>query len=372
MNTTGSYSQLVGERVRLAREERAITQETLAARLGFNDRQTISAIETGVRQLQPDELAKLCHLLGKPLVYFTDPYLVTEPHAFSYRAKRNTKDVAAFEKKAHNLISSNRRFRALLDEPVAPIGPQLREFGKQSSVVQATVVGERVSKAMALGDTPALKLREAVETSLKIMVLFVDAPASISGAACHLPDGDFILINRNEPSFRRHYDLGHELFHILTWEAMPPEKFDAELSEKDKPKVEKLADAFTAGLLMPSDAVAKYWRNRPAGQDIHNDILDAAREFRVSGKAMFWRLVNTSMLSQAEQSSVNQDLLSRSSDASASGRPNIYNADFVRRLHSVLQQGLLSARKAAGLLDCDVEDLRTICAAYNYPPPFAL
>ena len=371
MNSTESFSRQLGERIRLAREEKVLTQDWLAAKLGFNDRQTISTIETGVRQLQPDELTKLCQLLGKPLAFFTDPYIVTEPHAFSYRAKRNTKDVAAFERKAHNLISANRRFRAVLDEPAVPIGSRLRRFGKQTSILQATIVGERVSKAMVLGDVPALKLREAIE-SAKVMVLFVDAPATISGAACHLPDGDFILINRDEPSFRRHYDLGHEFFHILTWEEMPPNKLDAELDEKEKPRVEKLADAFTAGLLMPTEVVSKRWRSRPGGQDIHDAILDQAREFRVSGKAMFWRLVNTGLLSKSEQSSVDPERLSRPDDPDPAGRPNIYNADFVRRLHAVLQRGLLSVRKASELLDCDLEDLRSICAAYGHQPPFAL
>ncbi|MBI2927011.1 MAG: ImmA/IrrE family metallo-endopeptidase [Verrucomicrobia bacterium] len=372
MNPSESFSRQLGERIRLAREAKGITQDSLAAKLSFQDRQTISTIETGVRQVQPDELTKFCQVLGKPLAFFTDPYIVTETHAFSYRAKRNTKDVAAFERKAHNLISANRRFRAVLDEPAAPIGPQLRDFGKQTSICQATLVGERVSKALALGDSPALKLRETIEAALKVMVLFVDAPMSISGAACHLPDGDFILLNRNEPSFRRHYDLGHEFFHILTWEAMPPEKLDTELDEREKPRVEKLADAFTAGLLMPTEAVSKRWASRPSEQDIHDAILDAAKEFRVSGKAMFWRLVNTSLLTKTEQDSVDRERLSRPDDPDPAGRPNLYNADFVKRLHTVLQRGFLTARKAADLLDCDLDDLRGICAAYGHALPFAL
>jgi XRE family transcriptional regulator, fatty acid utilization regulator len=372
MNTTAAFSRQVGERIRLAREEKGLTQDWLAAKLGLSDRQTISTIETGIRPVRPDELTKLCQLLSKSLAFFTDPYIVTEPHAFSYRAKRNSKDIAAFEQKAHNLISANRRFRAVLDEPPAPIGPQLRNFGKQTSIYQAALVGERVSRSMALGDTPALKLRETIEAALKVMVLFVEAPASISGAACHLPDGDFILINRNEPSFRRHYDLGHEFFHILTWEVMPPEKLDAERDDKEKPRVEKLADAFTAGLLMPTEAVTNRWRSRPAGREIHDAILDMAKEFHVSGKAMFWRLVNTSALSKEQQDSVDKEQLSRSDEQDSAGRPNIFNADFVRRLHAVLQRGLISARKASDLLDSDLEDLRAICAAYNYDPPFAL
>ena len=32
-----------------------------------------------------------------------------------------------------------------------------------------------------------------------------------------------MLIARHEVAGRRHFDLAHELFHLLTWDAMPPE-----------------------------------------------------------------------------------------------------------------------------------------------------
>ena len=364
-----NFARQIGERIHLAREARGMTQESFAKALGQNNHQTISAIETGQRQLQPEELARACQILEKPLAFFTDPYVVTETRAFSYRAKPNSQDIDAFERRTHNLISANRRFREMLDEPAAPMGQQIRGLTRQSTIWQATAVGERVSKALRLGDAPALRLRETIEAACKVMVLFLDAPQSISGAACHLPDGDFILINRNEVSFRRHYDLGHELFHILTWMEMPPERLDPELEGKDKTKVEKLADAFTAGLLMPQDLVTKNWLAHEATQETHEAILNMARQFRVSGIAMYWRLVNTDLLSKSEAESVSPERLSRPDDDDPGGRPNAYNADFVRRLHTVLQRGLLSARKASELLDCDPEDLRPICAAYGHQSP---
>lgn len=365
------FASQIGERIRIAREAKGMTQEAFAKALGKNNHQTVSAIETGLRQLQSAELARASEILRKPLSFFIDPYVVADAAAFSYRAKPTSKDIDAFESKAQNLIAANRRFREMLDEPAAPIGQQLRGLTPRSTVFQATAVGERVSTALRLGEVPALKLRDTIESTYKITVLFVNAPQSISGAACHLPDGDHILINRTEPSFRRHFDLGHEFFHILTWSEMPPKRFDPELEGKDKPRVEKLADAFTAGLLMPPAAVSRRWQCRPATQEIHEAIVETAREFRVSGKAMFWRLVNTGQLSTAEQESVDKDRLSRRDTDDASGRPNQFNADFVRRLHAVLSRGLITAQKAADLLDCDPEDLVTICAAYGHTSPMS-
>ena len=92
------FARQVGERIRLAREAKAMTQEAFAKALGQNNHQTVSAIETGLRQLQPDELTRTCQILERPLSFFTDPYVVTDTRAFSYRAKPNSKDIGAFER----------------------------------------------------------------------------------------------------------------------------------------------------------------------------------------------------------------------------------------------------------------------------------
>ena len=362
----------IGERIRLAREDRRMTQDVFAAKFGCKDRQTVSAIETGLRCVNPEELTRISEILDQPLAFFTDPYVVIEKSAFSYRAKPDSTDIDPFEQKVHKLISANRRFRELLEEPATTFGNQLRKLDKQTSFIRATERGESTAKALELGDVPALRLRDTLEKELNVMVLFVDAPESISGAACHLSDGDFIMINRSEVSFRRNFDLGHELFHILTWDHMPPERIDAIQKGEDRRKVEKLADAFTAGLLMPIEAVRARWLRCNANENIHDRILRNARDFHVSGKAFYWRLVNAQILTKKEAESVNPDLLSRTGDLDSEGKPNAYNAEFARRLHTVLQRGLVSARKAANLLECDLAEVNEFLAAYKYPPPFAL
>ncbi|HEX4078867.1 MAG TPA: hypothetical protein VHX61_08350 [Rhizomicrobium sp.] len=93
---------------------------------------------------------------------------------------------------------------------------------KQHSFEDAMSAGERFAIEFELGDVPALRLADAMEQKLGILVLMVDALGGVSGAACRLPDLDAVLVNRYESPGRRHFDLAHELFHILTWKAMPP------------------------------------------------------------------------------------------------------------------------------------------------------
>jgi DNA-binding XRE family transcriptional regulator len=50
MNKTSQeqFQRIVGQRVKLAREDASLSQDELASQLGFNDRQTLSNIEAGI------------------------------------------------------------------------------------------------------------------------------------------------------------------------------------------------------------------------------------------------------------------------------------------------------------------------------------
>ena len=45
------FQRIVGQRVKLAREDANLSQDELACQLGLNDRQTLSNIEAGKRKL---------------------------------------------------------------------------------------------------------------------------------------------------------------------------------------------------------------------------------------------------------------------------------------------------------------------------------
>jgi hypothetical protein len=121
----------------------------------------------------------------------------------------------------------------------------------------AAAAGERFAAEFELGEVPATRLAEVMERRLGILVLMVNAIECISGAACRLPEFDVVLINRHEVAGRRHFDLAHELFHVLTWDAMPPEHVE-ETSEISRNRVEQLANSFASALLMPAGALGRF------------------------------------------------------------------------------------------------------------------
>lgn len=226
-----TFDVMLGRRVRTAREEARMSQNGLSAQLGFENRQVLSNIESGKRKLGVDELLKLMQLLRKELEYFTDPLrLVGE--AISWRANLKAQNIISkYEPQAGGIVAAYRAFAKQLGENPGAPHVQL-SLTKRSSLEDAANAADKLAADWQLGDVPAQVLPAAIEQRLGVPVLFIDAPQAISGAASKLEDLSLILINRNEPEYRRNYDLAHELFHILTWQAMPPDPLDA--TEKNR------------------------------------------------------------------------------------------------------------------------------------------
>ncbi len=70
-------------------------------------------------------------------------------------------------------------------------------------------------------------------------------------------NSDAVLINRREVAGRRHFDLAHELFHVLTWDTMPPDHVEAAV-ETSRNRVEQLANKFASAVLMPAAVLARF------------------------------------------------------------------------------------------------------------------
>ena len=220
-----------------------------------------------------------------------------------------------------------------------------------------------------LGDVPSARLEEALERELGILVLYVDAPESISGAASYLPGQHTILVNQRESPGRRSFDLAHELFHLLTWDAMPPGRVEpAEVKKTKGNRVEQLADNFAAGLLMPSRVLAARWSAR-GDEELARWIARTAAELRVSVPALGWRLVNLGHLSRAEMDALPAKPAVR---AKAEAPPLLFSRPFVARLSDAVADGRLSLRRAAALVELPPEALAALCDAHGRPLPHDL
>lgn len=362
------FRRMVGQRIRLARKEMGLSQEELSVQAGLSVRQTLSMIEEGKRKVSAEELMIFIRVLKQELGFFTDPFLLIGEAKVSWRARGDLKTLQSFEKRMLPVVATYRHLSGGLSRMQNVLVPQL-PLTHDSSYEEATGAAERLAKEWGLGRIPAQQLATTAERKLNLLVLMVDAPKGISGAALHLPEFDTILVNRREPSGRRNYDFGHELFHVLTWNSMPPPHLDAEDGQGSKRKrIEQLADLFTSALLMPAESVGALWEARK-DRRIPAWIQETSQLFGVSGTALLWRLVNLGLLTKAEATALPQTKLARDDQAS---QPKLYSQAFVECLHKGIDQGLISVRKVAGLLSCTIEELEDLFREYGFQPPFDL
>lgn len=366
-------TNLIGARIKALREERDLSQDDLARLFGFKDRQTVSAIETGERRVTADELLLAVEKLGASLDYFTDPFLLVGEGCFSWRQTNVGSGVlGAYERNAGRWIAA---FRAIAPQ-VGRATPLLRRalgLTRHSRFEDAMEAGERFAAEFKLGDVPAKRLAEVMERELRILVLMVDAFEGISGAACRLPELDVVLIHRHEVVGRRHFDLAHELFHILTWDAMPPEHSE-EAREVGGNRVEQLANNFALAVLMPKTALARHGEWAELGDDDLIARLNVvADELLVTASALKWRLVALDRLKSARARAIpDAALRNNGRDAVEGTPPLLFSKPFTEVIGLAIDEGQVSTRRAAGLLDLTIEDLTDLFIAHGVEPPAEL
>ena len=351
-------------------------------------------------------------MLGAPLEYFTDPFLLVGEGRFCWRHTGvEAGQLATYERRAGRWIAAFRNLAPQVGRGTPFMRRALR-LSRQSSFEEAMHAGERLAVEFALGDIPATRLSEVMERELAVLVLMVDAQPGISGAACRLPELDAVLIARGEVAGRRHFDLAHELFHVLTWDAMPPAHYE-EASDTGGNRVEQLANNFSSAALMPAGILERYgsWSSLSRDELIRR-LNRAAHELQVTSQ---WRLVALGELSLASRTrAVSRPYLGRDAtralrrgerhrrqpggtarggwsrelslavapdDAALrnNGRtvpenapPPRFSRPFMEVMGLALDRGHVSIRRMAVLLDTTVEDLAQLFGMHGIEQPVDL
>jgi Zn-dependent peptidase ImmA (M78 family) len=314
--------------------------------------------------------------------YFTDRFEPAERIAFSFRASEDDPVARAdFEAKASRWLTLFNELGRDQGLGTRFVRPSLG-LSEASSYEDAQEAGEEVAREFKLGDAPGVRLAEVLDPTVGVLLLHVDAPRSISGAATQTDPFGAILINRRDPPGRRTFDIAHELFHVLTWDRMPPPALEMIASgdagpggtgATSRPRREQLADNFAASLLMPASVVVRLWREAESRSELAKEdvVASMADRFRVSAPALAWRLHNLELLDRTEALPADPTLA-----RAAAARPweldppPLFNRDFVVRVRVALEDGVLSFRRAARILDLDSSGLAEMFRAYGMPTPY--
>ncbi|WP_413990550.1 helix-turn-helix domain-containing protein [Labrys okinawensis] len=364
----------IGARIRALREQRKLSQEALTEQFGFNDRQTLSAIETGERKVSADELLRAVRIFGVSLDYFTDPFMLAGEGRFSWRQTGVDSDrLRGYEEAAGRFIAAFRVLGRQVGHQPPLIRPTL-SLTKQSNYAEAVAAGERFAAEFGLGDVPAHRLAEIMADRLGMLVLMVDPIEGVSGAACQLPELDVVLINRNEIAGRRHFDLAHELFHILTWEKMPPEHIE-ETRPTKRNRVEHLADNFASALLMPSAVLDRFGDWAQLADEALVDRLNVvADELLVTSQALRWRLFGMGRLDRTQNDAISDDSLRNNGRIKPEKQmpPALFSKPFVQIVATALDEGKTSMRRVASIVNVAIDDFAALFAAHGVEAPYEL
>jgi len=354
----------VANRLKLAREELGLTLQEAAGETGFNNYQVVSSIEKGERSVKVTELVKFARAYGRSVDFFLAPEAPAPRPAVRWRGGDSAASRVKVERRFLQFCDDYARLEVLAHAKPSSL-PQTCT-APPATFAESEDLAQRTVKLMELGSRPALALRDVLEDQygVKVLVEYADA----GSAACTRGQfGSGIFINAKDAPWRRNYDIAHELYHLLTWEALATRQ-EPESDSRD----EKLANNFASVLLLPSETVRTEFKRRlQSGGLSFADVVTMAREFGVSTEALLWRLHNLNLVDKrsVEQAIANENLAADRPGRAKKDRgqwPVRHSLRFVSLAFECLQNGTLSRGRFAEMMGIRRGEVGPFLADYGF------
>ena len=273
---------ILARNIRRRRQILGLDQGQMADRIGVS-RMTFSKYENGKATITDDVFYRLSRIFGiSPAALLESPDRQSAPlfrHKKVYSqqerasldqmildAERKFEDYAELESFANEKIESSELLS--LQRHVAST-EEARAFGTE---VRACLFRQGYDNVRRFG--------EALEANGVKFLSFAFPLSSEFGFSLKLPDGSCgIAVNNGEavPGERQLFTLCHEVGHLL----MHPQGGDADDAPETKKRREKEANAFAAGMLIPTAEFNSAWDNTE-GRLWFDRILAVKRIFTVS------------------------------------------------------------------------------------------
>jgi len=324
----------LGNRLRLARERRGLSQEAVAEKLGL-PRTAVTNMESGRRSVSTLELAKLADLYGYPAAFFLGANEGADGEDLALVLRRSLPEAEhnpEIESAIRDVVALCREgvtLRRLLDrEPETTIPDYARRVRSAADAIrQAEEVAREERRRLGLGEAPIADIAELLEEQ-GVWTATTDLPESVSGLFIGHPTvGLVILVNRNHGPVRRRFSWAHEYAHALFDRG---ETVRMTRRDDESKLVEVRANAFAAAFLVPpggvSEQLARLGKGHPARVDhrifdvasnstirvdvrarpgsrtvTYQDVAVLARHFGVSFESMVWRMKNLGKIDNSEE-----------------------------------------------------------------------
>jgi len=349
----------LARRLRAARESLGLKVNEAAKRLGFANYQTLSDIEAGQREVKASELVKFSKLYFCSLTELLGQTKVESSFSFLWRNPPPSQNVRyQIERRIFQRCEQYSTLERLLNLKVRKgfLNISIDDLKSNDSINNLAAEYRRL---FGLGNRPAFMLQKALEQDYGVKILFYSLPEGSSLSAIHPDLGRVIVINSDEAPWRMNYDLAHELFHLVTWDAISLDDLKDQTFFGD---IEKRADKFASVLLLPEDEVRKEINDRLEAQRriSNSDLVDIAVDFGVSTKALLYRLAYLRFVDweKADKIANDEELLRLSRQGRLHERKDIPVAQrFYFLAIRCLRKGLISRGKFAEIVGIDRIDI---------------
>jgi XRE family transcriptional regulator, fatty acid utilization regulator len=289
----------LGQRLLTARKSLELTQENVEQKTGIAT-SSLSEFENGKREPSLNQLDKLSRCYHRSLASFLETNLMPEPVVL-WRERPEVNLAKLQELKFILLCEQYKNLEIWCNDFIKPQIPMVEIKNGPFDYQFADNLAQRVRRELNLGDRPAFMLLKSLENDCGIKI-FHDNFEPTGTAVCVRNDsfGMAVLLNSGNTPERRNFDLAHELFHLLIWDAKKTASITITSEEE-----EKLAGAFASYLLLPSDVV-----KRSVSRHLKNGKLDIelvpeiASEFSISEEALLWGIYRVFNMNNSQKDEI--------------------------------------------------------------------
>lgn len=289
------------KRLREARLIRGLTISELAKKIGVT-RQAISQFELGEHTPKPDTMMAIINTLKFPRGFFYKEYKEQYIGNTFFRSNA-TATKKSKEMQYNKAILAGHIYEYLSDYIEFPELnlPDTSEFVSDWDNELIEKLATKVREHWGIGDKPIANIVHLLERN-GIMVFSIDTDSQkVDAFSQHRTGRPFIFLgNDKQSAFRRQFDGGHELGHVL----MHPDIDNQEILSREENKLlEYQANRFASALLLPADAFAKTVTSTSL---LH--FVELKKYWQVSIGAMIYRCKELNLIDDSRYTSLQKQI----------------------------------------------------------------
>lgn len=366
----------VGSAIRRQREAMAMTVAELASRIGVS-RNTLTNYEAGKTEPAASDLVQLAEALGCSVSEVLGVGKITPPPRFAFRAHAPLRRDSSITVLARKFLRAYAEIEEITETRLCD---RLRPFvcGTSGAMKEREIeaIAEDLRQNCGLHDCGPENIASVLE-NLGVRCLFFDFDSSgLDGISAIQGDVMLTMLKDSDRNTERIiFSAAHELAHLV----LHPFLFTESSDERDEDRdYEKEANIFAGSFLVPSNELARIWReDRLSRLPLFHALLLLKRVFHISFWALFYR-VKALQLTQMEwpafmnQTKSYMGITGKASIKDLEPEPlesrSLYRTTrFELLVRSAFIQELIGVAKVAEMLQISVEEAQGKTAKWLRP-----